>query len=222
MIGVYVIEREQIARSGLEVILSQDPELEVLGLFENGSSCLEAVCRQAPDIIVTSLDIQGMAGAEFIKALKEVAPKSRIVVFTAQSDDASLLNSFNAGADAFVPKGSTINMLVQAVKGVAGGAVWLDPIIARRALKLATELAVMPQPEVPAGTIISNRETEVLRLIMDGLTNAQIGGRLYLCEDTVKSHVRSILKKLDVKTRTQAATKAVELGLIVEQVKVPA
>lgn len=221
MTSLYIVEQEEIARLGLKIVLSEDPDFSVVGDQDNLDSAFAEIIQKQPDVVITALRFNMEThGPELTRKIKEALPNVRVVVFTSCGDDQSLFDSLQAGADAYIMKGSSIRTLTQAVKSVSYGAAWLDPFIARRVFDAALDHASIRKMETPVSESenrhqpLSPREFEVLNLICLGMNNHQIAEKLVVTIDTVKTHVKHIMDKMDVASRTQVAVKAIKSGLI--------
>lgn len=224
MVEIFIVDPHHITRRGLVTVLSAETDLLVKGETHSLEEAMRAAAHGHIDVIVVDLPLLGAPGRSLVKQMRTRLPECKIVVFSAHDEDEHLIAALNAGVHAFICKGSSAELLKDALRSVAAGACWMDPIIARRLIEITAEYAAesMNDPgalEVPVGTL-SEREVEVLWLLTKGMGNRQIAAKLSVSTDTVKSHVRHILDKLNATSRTDAAVKAVRAGLVGPAVKI--
>jgi DNA-binding NarL/FixJ family response regulator len=213
LIRVLICDDQWIVCEGLEAILTTDPDIEVVATVQDAVDALEQIARTEPDVVLMDLKMPGMNGIQATHEIRTRYPKVKVLVLTTYSADEWVLDAIRSGAAGYLLKGTPREALIQAVKGTAAGDTHIDPAIAGT---LVTE--VVQQSVSPAGTSItdrlSEREMDVLRLLARGLSNAEISNRLYLSQGTVRNYVSSILSKLQVADRTQAAVLALRYGLV--------
>lgn len=217
--SIYIIEDDDLMLAGLRSSLGRLHHLEVLGSASDGRQGLDAILKLKPDVAIVDIGLPFMDGIEVTENIKQQGIKTKVLMLTSHDDDNHLFSAFAAGADGYVLKDSGIQTLDLAINTVMGGAAWLDSRIAKRVLQYAVvsaALAPIPPPRAIAEPLIklTERETEVLRLLCDGMTNVEIADKLRLTAETVKTHVSKIMQKLAVHDRTQAAVKAVRSHLI--------
>ncbi len=214
-IHVLLVDDQRLMREGLRVLLELEPDLEVAGEAEDGEAALAAYEQYQPDVVLMDVRMPGMDGVEATRRLRARWPEARVIILTTFDDDVYVFDGLRAGALGYLLKDVSGEELAEAVRAVAAGGALIQPSVARKLvaefIRLApparSALERLPEP-------LSRREREVLQLLAQGLTNREIGARLYLAEGTVKNYVTSILQKLGVRDRTQAALRATELGLI--------
>lgn len=218
MIKVLLVEDHTMTRMGLELVLQKAEGVELIAYAEDGKNGLELVKKLLPDVILMDIGLPEIDGIEATKILKEEKHSSYVLMFTSRDNEDDVFAAFKAGADGYIMKGASEEQLINAIKATAEGTAWIDPAIARMVLG-----AINKKPEnttTPSGKEyakncgITDRELEVLALIVEGLTNPQIAERLYITRATAKAHVHSILQKLCVDDRTQAAVTAMREGLV--------
>ena len=196
------------------MMLEAERDIEVLGEAIDGATALEAARAHDPDVLLMDIRMPGLDGIEATVRLTAANAHTRILVLTTFDLDEYVYRAMKAGASGFLLKDATREKLAAAVRTVAGGDALLAPAITRRLLQ---DFCQRPPPSVglpPAVEDLSPRELEVLRLLAQGLSNAEIAGELFLSEATVKSHVAHTLNKLDVRDRVQAVVFAYESGLV--------
>jgi DNA-binding NarL/FixJ family response regulator len=216
MIRVLIAEDQQIVRLGLKAALTKTGEFEVVAEAATGLDLIDLAKKIQPEVLIVDINLPGINGIDATKAIKKELPNSRVVMFTGYGDDNSVFGALAAGADSYVLKDSSITKLFLAIKTVVSGSCWLDGQIAPRILIASAEkyeAKAAQEKEAFDVSILSEREKEVLQLIAKGKGNQEIADTLYLSIDTVKSHVRHIMQKLGVESRTEAAIKAIKLGL---------
>ena len=212
-IRILIVDDHAIVRKGLRALLVTEPGVEVVGEAENGEQAVAEARRLCPDVVLMDLVMPGMDGLEATRRITAAQPQApstpRVLVLTSFAADDKVFPALRAGALGYLLKDSGPEELVQAIRQVHRGESSLHPSIARRLLQ---ELANPGQPEAVSGAL-SHREVDVLRLVAQGWTNRDIAERLGIGEATVRTHVSSILSKLNLGTRTQAALYALREGL---------
>ena len=205
-IRVLITDDHKVVRRGLRGFLELDPALEVVGEAGNGQEAVAAARRLLPDVVLMDLLMPVMDGIEATRQIRRRLPDVEVVALTSVLEDASVTGAIKAGAIGYLLKTTDADELCEAIKAAAAGKVQLAP---EAAAHLVHEVRVPGSPEALTG-----RETEVLKLVAQGKANKQIARELSIDESTIKSHVHSILSKLSVKSRTQAALHAVHVGLV--------
>jgi DNA-binding NarL/FixJ family response regulator len=195
-----------VVRQGLKMFLSLDPELEVVGEAANGEEALKMSRELSPDVILMDLVMPVMDGISATGAIRSEMPDVEVIALTSVLEDASVTGAVKAGAIGYLMKDTEAEELGRAIKAAAEGRVYLAPEAAARLMR---EVRTPESPET-----LTERETEVLQLLARGKANKQIATSLHVTEKTVKAHVSSILAKLGVQSRTQAALYAVRAGLV--------
>lgn len=222
-INVLLVEDHTMTRMGLQLALEKSEDINILGEAEDGEKGIELAVQLSPDVILMDIGLPIVDGIEATRKIKEMNLNSKILVFTSRDNEADVFAALGAGADAYIMKGATPEQLINAIKAVNEGIAWLDPAIAKMVLKNVSQAQPQAQNNTnyvkPVGKYASTaglteRELEVLKLIVDGLTNPQIAERLFITRATAKAHVHSILQKLCVDDRTQAAVTAMREGLV--------
>jgi DNA-binding NarL/FixJ family response regulator len=212
MIRVVICDDQWIVCEGLELILGSDPEIEVVALASDGMDALIKVADTQPDVVLMDLKMPEMNGVQATRKIKTDFPQVKVIVLTTYGADEWVFDAVRAGAVGYLLKGTPREQLVAAVKGTAAGETFLDPKIAG---KLLDAVATQGAPSAHSTLLdaLTERERDVLRLLTQGLSNSEIASRLYLSQGTVRNYVSSILTKLDVADRTQAALLALRHGL---------
>ena len=205
-ISVLITDDHKVVRQGLKMVLDLDPELEVVGEAENGEEAARLAQRLEPDVVVMDLVMPVMDGVEATRVIRRELPDTQVVALTSVLEDASVTGAVRAGAIGYLLKNTGSDELCRAIKAAAEGMVQLAP---EAAVRLMREVSAPKDPQA-----LTERETDVLKLIARGMANRQIARSLYIGEKTVKSHVSNILLKLGVNSRTQAALFAARTGLV--------
>lgn len=212
MTRVAIVEDHALTRAGVKTALSAASDIEVVAEAADGNAGFEEIARTRPDVAVIDIGLPGMDGIELTGRVRADFKEVRVVILTMHDLDSEILAALAAGADAYVVKASDPSNLIVAVRVVAEGGAYFDPHIAHIVLRNFGSQPSAARP--PAENPLTPRELEILRLVAEGVGNAEIGRRLYLGLGTVKGHVRDILEKLSAADRTQAAVTALRRGLI--------
>jgi two-component system, NarL family, response regulator LiaR len=210
LIRVLIVDDHAIVREGLRALISTSPGLAMAGEAADGVEGVEKALALKPDVILMDLVMPRMDGPEAIRQIRQAQSTARILVLTSFSDDSRALPALKAGVQGYLLKNTPAEQIVQAIHDVAQDRVVLDPIIARRVmhqLDQTDEALAAPEPA------LTPRETDILRLIAQGLSNQEIAERLNLAEQTVRVHVSHLLAALHLSNRTQAALYALRQGL---------
>jgi DNA-binding NarL/FixJ family response regulator len=205
-IRIVIADDHSVVRQGLRMFLSLDPDLEVVGEAADGAQALRLARQLRPDVVVMDLLMPVMDGITATAAIRQELPNTEVLALTSVLEDASVVGAVRAGAIGYLLKDTQAEALCQAIKAAAAGQVQLTPKAAARLMQAVST------PESPEA--LTERETEVLRLLAQGHSNKQIAHRLQIAEKTVKTHVSNILSKLGVQSRTQATLYAVRTGLV--------
>ena len=214
MVRVLICDDQTVVREGLAAILSTDDEIEVIGLARNGEEALALAAEDCPDVVLMDLNMPVMNGVQATQRLHLNHPAVRVLVLTTYADDAWVIDAIRAGAAGYLLKDTRRDDLVAAIKGTAEGKSFLDPTVAGKLMRqMVAEPAARP---VAAEQIeaLTERELDVLRLLAQGYSNPEIAQKMHLAAGTVRNYVSTILQKLDVGDRTQAAVVALQRGLI--------
>ncbi len=205
-ISVLLTDDHQVVRQGIRMVLELDADLEVVGEASNGEEALRQARRLKPDVVLMDLVMPVMDGVKATGEIRRELPDTEVVALTSVLEAASVTGAVKAGAIGYLLKNTRGDELRRAIKAAAAGQVQLAPEAAARLMR---EVRIPETPEA-----LTERETEVLKLLARGQANKQIARNLYIGEKTVKSHVRKILMKLGVTSRTQAALYAARYGLV--------
>lgn len=201
-IRILVVDDHFMVRMGLSASLNVEPDMEVIAEASNGEDAVHAYRKYHPNLVLMDLRLPGMSGAECTAALLREFPDAAILMLSTHSGEEEIYRAMQAGARGYIVKSILREELLRAVRAVHHGQQYLDPIV-------ASQLA-----ERRSHRSLSSREVEVLRMVAKGLGNKEIASELNIAEVTVKLHVSHVLEKLSVKDRTQAATVALQRGII--------
>jgi two-component system, NarL family, response regulator LiaR len=207
-IRVLITDDHGVVRQGLRMFLSLDPDIEVVGEAENGQEALDMARELQPDVVLMDLLMPVMDGVEATKAIRTELSEVEVVALTSVLEDTSVTAAVRAGAIGYLLKDTEAEELHRAIRGAAEGRVQLAP---EAAAKLMGEVRA---PEKSPQESLTERERQVLKLLARGKSNKQIASELYVEEKTVKAHVSGVLRKLGVRSRTQAALSAVKSNLV--------
>ncbi|HZM81719.1 MAG TPA: response regulator transcription factor [Candidatus Limnocylindrales bacterium] len=215
MIRVVVVDDQALFRAGFCMVLSSQPDLEVVGEAGDGAEALRLLATVAADVVVMDIRMPVMDGVAATRELcRDPSQAPRVVVLTTFDTDAEAFASLQAGASGFLLKNAPPEELLSAIRTVAGGDAVVAPRITRRLLDRFAGQFVAPDPDQTRLQELTAREREVLLLVAQGLTNAELADRLTISEATVKAHVGRILTKLDLRDRVQIVVTAYETGLV--------
>jgi DNA-binding NarL/FixJ family response regulator len=206
---ILIVEDDPMMQLGLEQSLTAYPQITIVGQAEDGYMGVEAAKQLNPDLVVMDIGLPRLDGIAATQQIKEALPNVRVVMLTSHTTEQEIIASLSSGADAYCIKGASVDRLLKAIAAAADGATYLDPQIGRQVLQHLS-------PPSPTGNVanLSQRELEVLKLIVEGYSNPEIASKLYLSANTVKTHVRGIMNKLAVDDRVQAAVVALRSGLV--------
>ena len=204
-ITVLVADDHPVVRAGIVALLGLEPDLQVLGEADDGHEAVRLHEELAPDVLLTDLRMPGLDGAAATAAILRRDPGAAVLVLTTYDTDIDILRAVEAGARGYLLKDSGPDVIVAGVRAAARGETVLAPTVAAR---------LMSRVRAPKGPQLTARETDVLRGVAEGWSNAEIGRRLFIGEATVKTHLLRVFSKLDVDDRTRAVVVASRLGLL--------
>jgi len=208
---VLICDDQAIIRDGLEMLLKLEKDIEVVGQAQDGAEAVELAAKLQPDLMLMDLKMPGMTGIEATRQIRARYPHIKVLVLTTYDDDEWVFDAIRAGAAGYLLKDTPREEVIKAVRGTMAGKSFVDPAVAGKLLTQVAGKAV--QPPTLLTDKLTERETDVLRLIARGFTNPDIAAQLHLSEGTVRNHVSAIFAKLDVADRTQAAVIAIQHGL---------
>ncbi|MFM1841773.1 MAG: hypothetical protein RLZZ490_506 [Cyanobacteriota bacterium] len=209
---ILIVEDDPLMQLGLAQALDNECEFEIMGQVEDGYGAVQQAIALQPDIVIMDIGLPGLDGIEATKQIKAAVPKIHVVMLTSHTLPDEVIGALASGADAYCVKGATLEQLIKAIDAAKDGATYLDPQIARVVIE---NLKSPPdQGQVTNIASLSDREVDVLKLIVEGKSNQEIAQDLYLSTNTIKTHVRGIMNKLSVDDRVQAAVIALRSGLV--------
>ncbi|MEV5005704.1 response regulator [Streptomyces sp. NPDC093064] len=214
-IRVLIADDQQMVRQGFTVLLNTQPDIEVVGQAVDGLDAIARAAQVSPDVVLMDIRMPELGGIEATRRITTATPDMKVLVLTTFDLDEYVYEALRAGASGFLLKDASADQLAEAVRVVAAGDALLAPGITRRLIAEFSRLKDTPRAPLKSRIgVLTERETEVLALIAQGLSNAEIAGHLVVAEQTVKTHVGRILVKLGLRDRTQAAVFAYESGLV--------
>lgn len=218
LINVIIVEDYNLTRVGIRSFLSKYENIRVIGEAENAEKGLALIRRLRPDVVLMDLGLPGMNGIDATQQIKTFDENIKVVILTSHEREEEVISALGSGANAYCLKDIDSTRLAEAIETVSEGGAWLDPSVASVALKLCpkpNEAKVPPKKGTSDNKAqLTEREMEVLRLLVEGMSNTEIANELIVSVHTAKAHVCNILQKLYVNDRVQAAVKAIREGLV--------
>ena len=223
MINVLLVEDHELYRMGLSMLLSKAADINLLAEAADGIEGIKKARELSPDVILMDIGLPNIDGIEATQRIKDFYPEVKVLIFTSRDGENDVFEAFKAGADGYIMKGATPEQTISAIKSVYEGVGWIDPSIAKMVFsniqkpsdKVASETDTLRADRTNSYGL-TDRELDVLELMVEGLTNPQIADRLVVAKSTAKAHVHSILQKLCATSRTQATSMAIKEGLVKE------
>lgn len=222
-VKVLIVEDHLMVRMGLSLVLEKIGDIDLIGEAEDGMEGVEKTRALLPDVVLMDIGLPTIDGIEATKRIKETNPEIKVLMFTSRDSEDDVLSAFEAGANGYIMKGANAEQTERAIKSVSEGSGWLDPQIARIVLSNIQRTNNKPTGGA-TGEInykdgknlygLTEREMEILSLMVEGLSNPQIADRCFISKSTAKAHVHSILQKLCVTKRTKAVNIAMTQGLV--------
>ncbi len=208
---LFLADDHPLFRIGLRIALDQEEEMEVIGEASDGFSAVEKIQDNPPDLSLIDVDMPGLSGIRAIRILRKTVPGMKILVLSTYDDEKYIQEAMQAGADGYLLKSIEVAQLVQIIRSVCDGKKILSPYL----VNLTVEAGLENDAEEPVERIVlSQRERETLKAIIDGQSNKEISDALFISIETVKTHVRNIYQKLRVRSRVEAAMVALNKGLV--------
>jgi DNA-binding NarL/FixJ family response regulator len=221
MIKVLIVDDQELIRQSLALILNNQPSIEVVGEAKSGTEAIEMTRRFRPEIILMDIRMPGMDGIQCMKIIKENLPHIKIIILTTFDDDEYIYRALKSGADGFLLKGISTQELVKAVTIVYNGGVSIEPDIANKVFLIFRKLAnydFINQIENQDIESLSNNELRIIQFIGQGLSNKQISKVMNFSEGTIRNYISSILRKLDLRDRTQIAIFAIQSSIMLRNI----
>lgn len=221
MINVLLVEDHELYRMGLSLLLSKAEDINLMAEASDGIEGVKKAQELSPQVILMDIGLPNMDGIEATQRIKAFLPETKILIFTSRDGEKDILEAFKAGADGYIMKGASPEQTISAIKAVNEGVGWIDPAIAKIVFSNLgnnktsnTSLVDFEDRKEKNIYGLTERELDVLSLMVDGLTNPQIADKLIITRATAKAHVHSILQKLCATSRTQATVMAMKEGLV--------
>jgi DNA-binding NarL/FixJ family response regulator len=211
---VVLVDDQTLVRQGIRSLLEIAGGVEVVAEADDGHSGVAAVLAHVPDVVLLDLRMPGRDGLWALDTLRERGSEVPVLVLTTFDDDDLVLRALRAGAAGYLLKDVTVEQLAAAVRALAAGGTFVQPAVTARLLRAVRAHGSPPAPDDAVVQPLTERETEVLRLVAQGCSNREIAGLLHLAEGTVKNHVSQVLLKLDTRDRTRAVLRALHHGLL--------
>lgn len=210
-ITVLIVDDHQMVRQGVRAFLEKQPDISVVGEAASGAEALRLAADLAPDVALMDLVMPEMDGVETTRRLKQASPRSQVIILTSYHDDEHIFPAIRAGALSYVLKDVSSGELIEIVRKAARGEAVMHPHVAARVME---ELRGGPRAQTPFASALSERELETLRLIAEGLNNAEIAERLVISAATAKTHVARLFAKLNARDRVHLVIAAYDAGLV--------
>ncbi len=217
MIRVVIADDQRVTRDGLALLVGLNEGMEVVALAGNGAEALAAALEHRPDVVLMDLSMPVMDGIAATAALAEQLPGTPVLVLSTYADDASIFPALRAGAKGYLTKDAGSERIEDGIRAVHAGQTWMDPVVQQRLVAAVAAGVTAEPPAAPAAAAkedgLTDREREVLALVAEGLSNAEIAQRLFLGQATVKTHINRIFAKTGVRDRAQAVRYAYRTGI---------
>lgn len=217
MIKVLIADDQELIRESLEIVLNMNPDMEVIGVAENGAEVLQFLKKQQPDVILMDVRMPEIDGVQCTNLIKEKYPKIKIIILTTFDDDEYVYNALKYGASGYLLKGVSVTELSNAIRAVVSGGAMINPNIITKVVKLFSEMAqnnFAVKVEERGVEELTRTERKVVCQVGRGLSNREIAGKLNLSEGTVRNNLSTALSKLNLRDRTQLAIWAVQTGMV--------
>ena len=212
-IRVLVVDDHALFRRGLQMVLEQEPDIEVVGEASDGSEAVEVAAETLPDIVLMDVRMPKRGGIDACTAIHDAVPSAKIIMLTISDEEADLYDAIKAGAMGYLLKEISIEEVASAIRAVNGGQSLISPSMAIKLLDEFKQMSRTDRQQVPSPRL-TDREMEVLKLVAKGLNNRDIAKQLFISENTVKNHIRNILEKLHLHSRMEAVIYAVRERLL--------
>lgn len=211
-IKILLVDDHEVVRRGLALLLGMETDLQVVGDAASGIAAIQQVQALKPDLVLLDLRMPGMRGVQVARSIKQVAPRTKVLIVSGVDNAEEIVSALESNVDGYVLKEAPPDELIHAIRVIASGEAYLQPAVTRRLLR---RMAVVSDPgSAVVPPQLTQRELEILRLVAANQSNKEIAATLTISEETVRSHIKRILQKLDQPNRVQAALTAVRLGLI--------
>lgn len=212
IIRIVVVDDHPLVREGIVKILGLEETFQIIGEFGEGRMVLGAVEKLRPDVVLLDLNLPDISGVEVCRALAVQFPETKVIALTIYDDEAHVLESIKAGVNGYLLKDISPDTLIEAIKAVYCGGSYIHPRVAGKLMSDYGRLSSLASGQ--ESHMLTARETEVLGMVAEGLTNKEIAGKLFISEKTVKNHITNVFKKLEVSGRTEAVVQAMKRSII--------
>ena len=212
-IRLIIVEDHRLCRESLHHVLAAKRSIEIVAQVASNPQTIDVIGKLTPDIVLVGITVPASTGIRLISDIKESSPATKAILLTGAKDEQVIMEAIKAGARGYLPKGTSISSFFNAIEAVDNGELWFErKIVARYFNGDITADARLAESAEKIATVLTPRELDILRVLMQGATNKEIGEQLFICEKTVKSHLNSIYKKLNVRRRIEAILWAVKQG----------
>jgi DNA-binding NarL/FixJ family response regulator len=211
---ILLADDHEIVRRGLQMVLSLEKDFEIVGDARNGTQAVSRAVELRPDLVLMDLKMPGLEGSAATRQIKRALPEVKVLILTGVEVDEEILAALEAGADGYVLKEVSPEELIHAIRVIGAGEAYLQPTVTKRVIQKMRGASARPPSLSPAHPPLTARECEVLRLMATSATNKEIAAQLSVSDETVRSHTKSILAKLDQPNRAQAVLAALREGLV--------
>ncbi|MBI5301023.1 MAG: response regulator transcription factor [Chloroflexi bacterium] len=209
---ILLADDHQVVRRGLQMVLSLEKDFEIVGEASTGGEAVTRAKELAPDLILMDLKMPGLSGSAAARKIKSALPHTRVLILTGVENEAEIIQAMDAGADGYILKDVSPEELTRAIRAIGAGETYLQPDLTKRMIQRMRDARARPQP--PKQFALTSRECEILQAMASSATYREIATQLSISEETVKTHAKNILAKLEQPNRTQAVMVALREGLI--------
>jgi DNA-binding NarL/FixJ family response regulator len=210
---ILLADDHEVVRRGLQMVLGLEKDFEIVGDARDGTQAVARALELRPDLVLMDLKMPGLEGSAATRQIKRALPETKVLILTGIEIDEEILGALEAGADGYVLKEVSPEELIHAIRVIGAGEAYLQPVVTKRVLRQVRGVAARPEP-VSAHPALTAREQQVLQLMATSATNKEIAAKLSVSDETVRSHTKNILSKLDQPNRAQAVLAALREGLI--------
>ncbi|HYF75685.1 MAG TPA: response regulator transcription factor [Symbiobacteriaceae bacterium] len=213
-IRVLICDDHIMVRQGVRMVLQSEADIELVGEAGRGEEAVALAEQLKPEVVIMDLSLPDISGIEATKRIKAVLPNTRIIALTMHEEEPYVMEVLRAGAEAYIVKRSAASDLVNAMRQVMAGQAVLDPVVTKAVVTGYVSRPTPPTPDKETDSVLTPREREILILVAEGFTNAEIAKKLYISEKTVQTHRSNILDKLNIHDRTELVRYAIRHGLV--------
>lgn len=213
-IRVLICDDHIMVRQGVRMVLQSEPDIELVGEAGRGEEAVALAEQLKPEVVIMDLSLPDMSGIEATKRIKAALPNTRVIALTMHEEEPYVMEVLRAGAEAYIVKRSAAADLVNAMRQVMAGQAVLDPVVTKAVVSGYVSRPTPPTPDKETDSVLTPREREILILVAEGFTNAEIAKKLYISEKTVQTHRSNILDKLNIHDRTELVRYAIRHGLV--------